>query len=256
MASFQIPDLKTTEVLDGSSFVPATITQNESYFSNGTSVAEAVTATRKLTVSALRSWFDSGIYKQIRSGPSVKVVPENFTTSGTINFHSPGLVALYSGVADPEGWLICNGRTVSKTTYPELFGLLGYHYGGSGDSFSIPDLSDRGVFGLDNMSGASAGRVTDSSLLGATGVSSHILTQAQSPFVGHNHPTYNGFYTHTYGISYQGNQYDRRPEDLRGSPDGGICFGQTVSIDSTEIQTPSPHSNLCPYLNLNWIIKI
>lgn len=48
----------------------------------------------------------------------------------------------YKGV--PDGWLICDGRTVSKTDYPGLFATIGYIHGGSGNNFQLPDF--RGYF--------------------------------------------------------------------------------------------------------------
>ncbi len=42
------------------------------------------------------------------------------------------------------GWMLCDGRSLSVYLYPELFAVLGYLYGGSGDSFQIPDY--RGYF--------------------------------------------------------------------------------------------------------------
>src|SRR4051794_39840720 len=37
------------------------------------------------------------------------------------------------------GWMLCDGRALSIYLYPELFAALGYLYGGSGDSFCLPD---------------------------------------------------------------------------------------------------------------------
>lgn len=42
------------------------------------------------------------------------------------------------------GWMACDGRTLEAAAYPELFAALGYLYGGSGRSFSLPDY--RGYF--------------------------------------------------------------------------------------------------------------
>ncbi len=50
-------------------------------------------------------------------------------------------------VTDPLeawGWMVCDGRTLSVSLYPELFAALGYLYGGSNDTFNIPDY--RGEF--------------------------------------------------------------------------------------------------------------
>jgi microcystin-dependent protein len=259
MASFQIQALKTTEVLDSASFIPTTITQNQSFYgSDGNAFDQATTVTRKMSVSNLRSWFDSGIYKQIRSGPSTLVSPENFTTTGTINFHQPGLVALYGGLTAPNGWLLCDGASYSTTSpsgYPYLFGVLGYSYGGSGSTFKVPNLIGRTVFGVDSMGGTPVNRITDSVLYGTIGAETVALTKEQSPFVGHNHPTYNGNYSQTYGLSHQGDHGTSDPENVLGSPDGNLCFGQVVTIEQTEVATAAAHNNLPPYLNLTWIIK-
>jgi microcystin-dependent protein len=42
------------------------------------------------------------------------------------------------------GWMLCDGRSLPKAAYPELFAVLGTLYGGTSDSFRIPDY--RGLF--------------------------------------------------------------------------------------------------------------
>lgn len=51
------------------------------------------------------------------------------------------------------GWMACDGRALETALYPELFAALGYIYGGSGNSFNIPDY--RGYF-LRGMDGGAA----------------------------------------------------------------------------------------------------
>lgn len=49
----------------------------------------------------------------------------------------------------PNGWLLCNGAAISRTTYANLFDKIGTTYG-SGDgstTFNIPDLRDRYIIG-------------------------------------------------------------------------------------------------------------
>ena len=36
------------------------------------------------------------------------------------------------------GWMLCDGRPLDTHLYPELFATLGYLYGGSGASLSLP----------------------------------------------------------------------------------------------------------------------
>lgn len=51
----------------------------------------------------------------------------------------------------PAGFLIADGRILKKAEYTELFDVIGYTYGGSGDNFSLPNFSDgkfmRGIGG-------------------------------------------------------------------------------------------------------------
>lgn len=54
---------------------------------------------------------------------------------------------------ETSGWMLCNGRSLSPSSYPELFAVLGYLYGKSGEEYYIPDY--RGLFlrGVDAGSG-------------------------------------------------------------------------------------------------------
>ena len=60
----------------------------------------------------------------------------------------------------PEGFLLCNGAAISRTSYADLFGVIGTIFGiGNGSTtFNLPDY--RGVFlrGLDNGRGLDSGR--------------------------------------------------------------------------------------------------
>ena len=51
----------------------------------------------------------------------------------------------------PTGFLIADGRELKKTEYPELFEVIGYTYGGSGQNFNLPNFADgkfmRGIGG-------------------------------------------------------------------------------------------------------------
>lgn len=69
-----------------------------------------------------------------------------------------GQIAFYAMNAVPAGWLQCNGSFVSKTTYPGLFNAIGYTYGGSGESFRLPDLRGEFIRGWDNGRGVDVGR--------------------------------------------------------------------------------------------------
>lgn len=42
----------------------------------------------------------------------------------------------------PAGFLIADGRSLKKSEYPELFDVIGYTYGGSGQNFNLPNFAD------------------------------------------------------------------------------------------------------------------
>ena len=68
-------------------------------------------------------------------------IPGNLNISGNLNLLPPGLVMAYTGTNDPIGWLICNGREISRTTYANLFAVIGEQFGkGNGSTtFNIPN---------------------------------------------------------------------------------------------------------------------
>lgn len=54
--------------------------------------------------------------------------------------------SLASATTINGAWLLCDGASVSTSTYPSLFAVIGYTYGGSGASFNVPDLRGRTMF--------------------------------------------------------------------------------------------------------------
>ena len=57
-----------------------------------------------------------------------------------------GVMLPYGNTTPPENWLICDGSEVSRTTYSELFKVIGTSYG-SGDgstTFNLPNKKGRG----------------------------------------------------------------------------------------------------------------
>jgi microcystin-dependent protein len=84
-----------------------------------------------------------------------------------------GAMMSFAGGTAPEGWLLCHGQAVGRTTYAGLFSALGTAYGtGDGSTtFNLPDLRGRTPIGLDNMGGSAANRITNSAadVLGGNG---------------------------------------------------------------------------------------
>jgi len=118
-----------------------------------------------------------------------------------------GAVSDFAGSTAPTLWLLCGGSAVSRTTYSALFAVIGTNFGvGDGVStFNLPDCRGRSTYGVDNMGGTAANRITvaggnfDGTVLGGTGgLQNHTLTLAEAPTgqfthtftdPGHNHTT-------------------------------------------------------------------
>ncbi len=67
----------------------------------------------------------------------------------------PGTVVAFAGATPPEGWLLCDGSAVSRTTYADLYAVIGNTHG-RGDNvstFNKPDYRGRFLRGVDGTAG-------------------------------------------------------------------------------------------------------
>jgi microcystin-dependent protein len=64
--------------------------------------------------------------------------------------------------ACPAGWLICNAKLYPTASYPALFAVIGYGYGGSGANFAVPDTRGLVTAGRDysEANGGDSGRLS------------------------------------------------------------------------------------------------
>ena len=72
----------------------------------------------------------------------------NISTGGSASA-TTGEGKLWFTNTAPSGWLICDGAAVSRTTYADLFAVIGTTYG-AGDSsttFNLPDFQGRAPVG-------------------------------------------------------------------------------------------------------------
>jgi microcystin-dependent protein len=134
----------------------------------------------------------------------------------------------YAGSSAPTGYLLCDGAAISRTTYSDLFGIVGTTYGvGDGSTtFNIPDLRGRVIAGKDNMGGTSADNLTNAQ---ADQLGGELGSETNS----HNHTNTSTTVT------------VREP----GGGDGTRTPLDTVSVDSNTINIVQPT------IILNYIIK-
>lgn len=91
---------------------------------------------------------------------------------------------------DHHGWLLCDGRYVSRTTYADLYDIVGGAYGPTtGSTFRLPDARGRVLgsigTGYSNILVTSGSTLTTRALGAFTGTETHTLTNAEMP--SHSH---------------------------------------------------------------------
>jgi microcystin-dependent protein len=80
-----------------------------------------------------------------------------------------------------NGWMVCDGQSLSRTEYADLFAIIGTAFGSaSGSTFNLPDARGR-VLGT---TGAGSG-LTSRSLGSSVGAETHTLTTSEMP--SHTH---------------------------------------------------------------------
>lgn len=111
-------------------------------------------------------------------------VPNTATPAGDIPAPA-GSPAAATVPIEAWGWMACDGRTLGAAEYPELFAVLGYLYGGSDDSFNLPDY--RGYF----LRGADWGAGNDPDAASRTpppgGTAADIGSTQPSALLSHKH---------------------------------------------------------------------
>ena len=161
----------------------------------------------------------------------------------------------YGGNTEPSGWLYCNGQAVSRATYSDLFTAISTRYGhGDGSTtFNVPDMRGNAAVGLDNMGGASAGRITDSeadSTGGAYGTEDHTLVISE--MAAHKH---NVKYTNAGGAGYSPEaESPLRAAITAGSPPT-LTSWDTSHYQMDDAGGDGAHNNVQPSLFSPWIIK-
>src|SRR5678816_482815 len=132
----------------------------------------------------------------------------------------------YAGPTPPPGWLIADGRAVSRTTYSELFQVLATYWGaGDGSTtFNLPNFGGRVAVG--------AGAVTDENGTGGSYAFASRLGGQTRGIFQYNLPSYNLTTDYMAGHSHTGSTglsgAHSHTTDVQGSHNhdtGGTGFG-------------------------------
>ncbi len=154
-----------------------------------------------------------------------------------------GEIRMWAGNFAPVGWLFCQGQLLPISENEALFQLIGTTYGGDGqETFALPDLQGR--LPVHQGNGMVLGQ--------QAGVEEVTLTVNQIP--AHTHPLV--------AAQALGNASSPAGNVLAESPGGVKPYIEgtpSVPMAATAIAPAGgsqPHTNLQPYLCINFIISL
>jgi len=156
-----------------------------------------------------------------------------------------GSITPFAVAAAPTGWLLCDGASYATATYPDLFAVIGYAYGGSGANFNVPNLKGKVVVGRDSAD-------TAFDVVGETGGAKTHTHATHSNHGDH----YHGFSGNTGAPSSVGVAQEVAVIALADSGHFHGYGGNTGGVSA--VDTHSAHdspTNLMPYMALPYIIK-
>ena len=162
---------------------------------------------------------------------------------------APGLIGEirpWPNTLIPPGWALCQGQILPIAPNTALFSLLGTYYGGNGVStFALPDL--RGRIPLQQGQGPGLSSFSLGEMGGAESVT---LSGSQLPM--HTHTARGSSTTLGTGDDPTGRVVGRDPSAIPvygASPDVNMAATSITTTGSSQ-----PHTNLQPYLTINYII--
>jgi len=139
----------------------------------------------------------------------------------------------------PRGWLLCDGSIYDQAAYPALFAVIAENYT-SGDYPQLPDLRTRVPYAT-------------GSIAATGGVSTVTLSAAESGLKSHTH-TYTDFYpTADFGACSGSDVGSLKTGTTAAETSTGVYVGDTSYASGYPAQ--AAHTNLQPYLLINFIIK-
>jgi microcystin-dependent protein len=162
-----------------------------------------------------------------------------------------GQICIFGFTFAPRGWALCNGQILSISQNTALFSLLGTIYGGNGQTtFALPNLQSRVPLHYGTGPGLSTYDIGQ-----LAGTETVTLTVSEIP--AHIHAGAVKASTAESGL-------DSQPTSKY--PAAGVSSGLYASSSDTQMAADSvqtaiaggsqPHSNLQPYLAVNFCIAL
>lgn len=166
----------------------------------------------------------------VKSYGSVNVYDDIRDKWITLQTHQIGDLKFSIHQYDHHGWLICDGRSYSRTEYKELYDIVGIQFGANDSTtFKIPDMRGRVAGGIGGYLGSP---YTFRTTGNAVGSETHTLTVGEMPT--HNHEIIDPGHAHS--ITDPGHSHSYTTQS--GTADPAVSLStMTVADNNYETNT-------------------
>lgn len=167
-----------------------------------------------------------------------------------------GEIKDYGGGTVPANYLLCDGTSYPTATYPALFAVIGYTFGGAGANFNVPNTHRRTLVG----SGGTGSGTLGNAVGAVGGEENHTLTLGELASHGHSISDPG----HTHSVPSRTGQIESGGANFHvwvGPPIGvGPDSGTTVGASTTGVSvvangSNTPHNTIQPSLVVTKMIR-
>ena len=175
-----------------------------------------------------------------RGAARLSTYVDNTPVGGIVQdvFAASGATLLDQALSAPEGYLLCNGAAVSRSTYSSLFDLIGTTFGvGDGlNTFNLPNYTDVSVIG------SSISFPVNST--GGSSTHTHSVPSHSHTVPSHTHPVPSGFTGHIHTVTHHHNIQSHahpgapgqtRPAGETGGLDDDIIGGSPATVSAGSV---------------------